>query len=111
MEVVGIEPTTRRLQSGIADALGHGLPLKVGPVGLEPTTPGLKDRCSTVELRTPVNVFLRSLHRTFSKNCLHFLSLYDYQGCKKKVEKANPGGIQSNYSPIGETGFEPDTSR
>ena len=54
---VGVEPTSPRYEGGIFAArravLKNGQCLSVGPVGIEPTSPGLRDRNITLSATVP----------------------------------------------------------
>ena len=51
---VGIEPTSPRYEGGILPLDDQCL-LSVGPVGIEPTSSGLRDRCITLSATVPVS--------------------------------------------------------
>ena len=57
---VGVEPTSPRYEGGIFAArravLKNGQCLSVGPVGIEPTSPGLRDRMHYPVCHSPINL-------------------------------------------------------
>ena len=51
---VGVEPTSPRYEGGIFAARRPVLVIQVGPVGLEPTSSGLRDRRIACSATTPI---------------------------------------------------------
>lgn len=57
----GLEPSSPPYESGVFAARSPGLVFQVGPVGLEPTSTGLRDRCIASSATTPLSVGARGI--------------------------------------------------